>query len=114
MILDVNLNVRLPENQTVPKNSSYVPITRLKCLLKDVQLDMLHKGLGRLVQISHHVLKEEDKSGTRKTEFMKKLETITNQNIWATTAFFGGGAQNKLERLPSQLDSFAICQVKRE
>ena len=28
--------------------------------------------------------------------------------------FFGGGAHNKLERLPSQLDSFAIRQVKRE
>ena len=28
--------------------------------------------------------------------------------------FFGGGAQNKLERLQSQLDSFAIRQAKRE
>ena len=28
-------------------------------------------------------------------------------------SFFGGGAQNKLERLPSQLDSFAIRQFKR-
>ena len=27
--------------------------------------------------------------------------------------FFGGGAQNNLERLPSQMDSFAIRQVKR-
>ena len=35
----------------------------LQVLLEDVSLDLLHQGLGGLVQVLHHVLKEKDKTG---------------------------------------------------
>ena len=41
-------------------------------------------------------------------------QKIVDGKIEKSQVFFGGGTQNNLERLPSQLDSFAIRQVKRE